>query len=84
MWGHSYEFDNDNNWELLDRICEMFAGNDDIWFATNMDIYNYVNAYNSLVYSEDGSMIHNPSLCEVWLDRDGALYSIKSGETISI
>ena len=84
MWGHSWEFDINNNWELLDEICEMFSGNEDIWFATNMEIYNYVNAYNALVYSADGNMIYNPALCEVWFDRDGVLHNIKPGETISV
>lgn len=84
MWGHSYEFDRNNNWDLLDKICEKLGGRDDIWYATNMEIYNYVNAYYSLVYSANCNIIYNPTLIDVWVDIDGTVYEIKSGETIKI
>ena len=51
LWGHSYEFDNNNNWDHIEKICEKLANRDDIWYATNMEIYEYVTAYNSLIYS---------------------------------
>lgn len=86
LWGHSYEFDSDfdNNWELLEQICEKLSGNDEAWYATNGEIYDYVQAYNSLSYSADGTIIYNPTLFEIWFDVDGKLYSIKSGETIRL
>jgi len=84
VWGHSYEFDNDNNWDLLDTICETLGGKDDTWYATNMEIYNYVTAYNSLVFSVDRKIIYNPTLIDIWFDLDGKLYKIASGETLKI
>ncbi len=84
VWGHSYEFDRQNNWELLDALCQKLAGREDIWYATNIEIYDYVTAYNSLVYSADNSMVYNPTLHTVWFDRDAVEYCIKPGETIKI
>ena len=84
IWGHSYEFDRDDNWDLIDTICQKLANNDEIWYATNIEIYDYVEAYKRLVYSANGYMIYNPSLITVWIDVDGVLYSIKPGETIDI
>ncbi|MBQ7302777.1 MAG: polysaccharide deacetylase family protein [Clostridia bacterium] len=84
LWGHSYEFDLNQNWDRLTEICEKLAGKDDIWYATNMEIYEYVNAYNALVYSADGTMVYNPTLFTVWFDVDGKPYEIKSGETITL
>ncbi len=84
IWGHSYEFERNNNWDRLTEICEKISNNDDVWYATNIEIYNYVSAYNSLSYSADSSIIYNPSLYEIWFDIDGKLYSIKSGETLKI
>lgn len=82
IWGHSYEFERNGNWELLDEICTKLAGKPDIWYATNMEIYEYVNAYNSLVYSADSSLVYNPTLITVWFKQDGQLYCVKPGETI--
>lgn len=82
VWGHSYEFERNGNWELLDLLCEKLAGRDDIWYATNGEIREYVRAYDSLVFSADGTKIYNPTLLTVWFDLDGKLYEIRSGETL--
>lgn len=84
LWGHAYEFDRNDNWDLLDRICEAISGRDDIWYATNGEIYEYTKAYESLVYSADGHMIYNPTLFEIFFVVDGKNYSIKPGETLKI
>lgn len=84
VWGHSFEFERNQNWEHLDEICQKISGKDDIWYATNMEIYEYVQAYNSLVYSADGTIVYNPTLFDIWFDIDGTMYFIKSGETITL
>ena len=84
IWGHSYEFDRDNNWDYMEEICSKLAHNEEIWYATNMEIYDYVQAYKSLQYSADGCMIYNPTLFTIWMDVDGVLYSVDPGQTISI
>ena len=84
LWGHSYEFKNNNNWELLDNICEALGGKDDTWYATNMEIYEYVEAYKSLVFSADDSICYNPTLKDIWFDIGEKLVMIKSGETIRL
>ena len=84
LWGHSYEFERDNNWKLLEKICEKLSGKSDIWYATNMEIYNYVKAYNSLEYSADGRIVYNPTIYKIWFDIDGTLYSVDSKEKIVI
>ena len=84
IWGHSYEFDNDNNWEVIEEICQKLSAQQDVWFATNMEIYEYVQAYNSLVYSADNTMVYNPSLQTVWFDIDSTGYAVQSGQTLRI
>ncbi len=84
IWGHSSEFDDNGNWEHIEEICEKLANNDEIWYATNIEIYDYIQAYKSLRYSADGSKVYNPTLFTIWLDVNGSLYSINPGETIRI
>lgn len=38
LWGHSYEFDANGNWERLEKICERVAGRDDVFFGTNKEV----------------------------------------------
>ena len=68
----------------IEEFCDTVSKQDDIWFATNIEIYDYITAYNSLVMSADGSMVYNPTLIEVFFMRDEKQYSIKPGETIII
>ena len=84
LWGHSFEFSRKDNWDHLEEICEQLSGQDDTWYATNMEIYEYVTAYNSLVTSVDGSMIHNPTLKTIWFVLDNDNYVIAPGETLKI
>ncbi len=84
IWGHSYEFDNKDNWEHIEEICERLSGKDDTWYATNIEIYDYVKAYESLRYSADASRVYNPSLMSVWIWADGKIFEIKSNETVKL
>ena len=83
LWGHSYEFDDNDNWEIIEKFAEFIGNRDDIWYATNIEVYNYVKAYNSLQKSADSKLIYNPSAIDVWaVDKDG-VFCIESGKTIS-
>lgn len=84
LWGHSYEFDTDNNWELLEQICQLLGGHEDIWYATNIEICDYVKAYEALVMSADGTMIYNPTVQKIWMTVDGKPYTVNPGETITL
>ncbi|MDE7083396.1 MAG: polysaccharide deacetylase family protein [Clostridia bacterium] len=84
IWGHSYEFDDDNNWNLIENACaELAKHKKDIWFATNGEIYNYCQAYGSLVYSLDGERVFNPSHTPVFVELRGKIYEVPAGgETV--
>ena len=84
IWGHSYEFDRDNNWELMEEICKALSNKPEIWYATNIEICDYCTAYKRLVYSADGHKIYNPSVKTVWLDVDGVGHCVKPDETITV
>ena len=84
IWGHSFELDNKDNWEHMEEICQKLSGNSEIWYATNIEIYDYVEAYKRLVYSADGTLVYNPSLFSVWIDVDKKLFEIRPGETVTV
>ncbi len=37
VWGHSYEFTVDENWERIETFCRMMAHRDDIAYVTNRE-----------------------------------------------
>lgn len=84
VWGHSYEFDNDDNWELIERFCELAGGHDDVWYATNIQILDYVKAYGQLKFSADMSFVQNPTAGSIWLSVDGRIAEVKGGSRIEL
>jgi peptidoglycan/xylan/chitin deacetylase (PgdA/CDA1 family) len=84
VWGHSFEFPRDNNWELMEDFCRLVGGREDIWYATNIEIVDYMKAASSLKYSIDGDMVYNPSAISVWISVDTTLIQIPGGQQISI
>lgn len=38
IWGHSYEFDVDGNWDLFERICQKLANHPDVFYGTNKEV----------------------------------------------
>ncbi len=80
VWGHSYEFPRDNNWEVIEEFCELVSDRDDIWYATNIEIYDYLKAAKNLVYTIDHNRVYNPSAFSIWLSVNGEIVEIKAGE----
>lgn len=85
VWGHSFEFDRKNNWEIIENLLSYLSGYADIiWMATNGEIVDYVTAYKNLVFSADGTKVYNPSLQTVWMESEGKSCQIASGQTVTL
>ncbi len=84
VWGHSYEFDRDDNWELIEKFCREAGGLDDVWYATNIEIYDYVMALRALEFSADRTMVHNPTATDVWISVDKEPVMIAAGATVRL
>ncbi|WP_336782814.1 polysaccharide deacetylase family protein [Paenibacillus illinoisensis] len=84
VWGHSYEFNDNDNWEIIEQFGEQIGGRDDIWYATNFEIIAYWKAVKRLECSADRSIIHNPSAISVWFTADQQVIEVRAGETLRL
>lgn len=84
VWGHSYEFEKNRNWDGLERFCELVGSHPDIWYAMNMEIVRYKKALDQLSFSVSGELVHNPSAISVWFSVEGEVAKINPGETINV
>lgn len=85
LWGHSYEFDYNepnNNWGVIEEFAEFIGGREDIWYATNIEIYDYIAAYKQLIFSTDGKRIYNPTCTTLYFEIKNVTYKIQAGETV--
>lgn len=67
LWGHSYEFNDNNTWDEIEKVCAYLGNRDKLWYATNIEIKDYLDALKRLVVSVNGSMFYNPSAIDVWI-----------------
>lgn len=84
LWGHSYEFDRNRNWAHMEELCDLLCGKSDVWYATNMAVYDYVTAFRSLVFSAAGNLCYNPTLLDLFFETDSGVFRVRPGETIRI
>ena len=84
VWGHSYEFDTDGNWDVIERFADKMAGREDIWYATNMEIYRYAEACRRVEISPDGAICRNPSATDVYFLARGNAYVLHAGEELCL
>ena len=81
LWGHSFEFEDNKNWNIIEEFAEYIGGREDIWYATNIEIYDYVTAYRQLIFSADGKTVYNPTNTELFLQTKRGVFSVKPGQT---
>lgn len=84
VWGHSFEFDRNDNWQRMEDFCAMMGGREDIWYATNIQIADAVEGFRRLRFSQDNSIIFNPSAQAVWIAVDGSPLQVPGGAMIRI
>lgn len=84
LWGHSYEFDDCDNWHVIEEFADYVGNREDIWYATNGEIYAYLQACDRLEFSLDGSLVHNPNGINVWIDYFGKKHIVPAGQTITL
>ena len=67
VWGHAFEFETSQTygWEVMEEFCKYMGGRDDIWYATNIEIIDYLNAAKQIQYSADGTAAYNPTATTV-------------------
>lgn len=87
IWGHAYEFGNagndaTKNWSMIEGVLDTLATDDTIWYATNGDIYRYVEATKLLETTD--TTVKNNSDMTVYLNVNGKNIALEPDETYTI
>jgi len=80
IWGHTYEFE--NRWEDLEKIFKPLAGKPDVWYCTNIELFDYEAARQCLVIAANRASAFNPSALPVTISVAGKLLDVPAGKTI--
>ena len=84
LWGHSYEFEDDFGWEVIESFAALASGTPDIWFTTKGEVYDYITAWRNLDWSLDGTLVRNPSAAPVWFLCNRQTVKIEGGQFVRL
>ena len=79
IWGHGFELDETYDpsntskfrWSDLEALAERLKDRDDVWKATNIEIYDYIEAARGLEIDYENNIITNPSDVDVYVQING-------------
>ncbi len=52
IWGHSYEFEDENNWDRIEKFCRLISGKNDILYGTNSDVFLLQKEWEKINYGK--------------------------------
>ena len=84
LWGHSYEFVESDNWNVIEDFCSFIGGREALWYVTNGELIAYMQAYKSLCFSTDKTMVYNPSSLDVYFFHNGENHIAFAGKTTKL
>ena len=84
IWGHSFEFERENTWDMIEEFCKRISSYKDIWFASNIEIKDYLSAARNLISNVDEDMLYNPSALTVSIEYKGEQKEIGAGEVLHL
>lgn len=68
----------------MEQFCKQVGGRDDIWYATNIAIYDYMQAVSQLEFTADADRVYNRSAADCWLYVNGATVRLPAGEITAL
>ena len=84
VWGHSYEFEGNDNWNVIEDFAARVGGRSDVWYCTNIEAYDYIEAFRGLLFSVDGNRVQNPSAQTVWISYLGRTLKLEPGAYVKL
>ncbi len=85
VWGHSYEFDDRNNWEVMENFCKLVGNREDIWYCTNIEFMDAMDDFQRLQFSADNTLVYNPNARDCWIRvNDGEPICIPAGQQVEL
>jgi peptidoglycan/xylan/chitin deacetylase (PgdA/CDA1 family) len=82
VWGHSWEYDGSGSkWAEVENFFKIISKNQDIYYATQIGLVDYIDAFKNLKFSVNKEMVTNRSSIDVFVKINGKVFNIESGRT---
>jgi len=82
IWGHGFEFHKKDDWASLERIFKPLSGKPDVWYCTNIELFDYEEARKRMIIAANTATAYNPSALTVTLRVGGKFVDVPGGATV--
>lgn len=84
VWGHAYEFHDKNDWAGIERVFKPLSGHADVWYCTNIELFDYEDARHRIQIAANRATAFNPSALTVSLNVDGKIVDVPGGQLVKL
>jgi peptidoglycan/xylan/chitin deacetylase (PgdA/CDA1 family) len=81
VWGHTYEFGRKDDLAGIERLFKPLSGHDDVWYCTNIELFDYEDARKRIAIAANRQTAYNPNGIAVTVVADGRKIELGPGET---
>lgn len=81
VYGHSMDLEKEGAWDEFNLFLATVSHRDDIWYCTNLEFVDYLNACKNLHFSVDNTFVENPTSFHCWISVNDDVVEIPPGET---
>lgn len=83
VWGHSWEMGNDQHkWDETEKLFNLLANKSTIYYTTQIDLVDYINAFHNLKFSVEKNMVYNQSSLTIYFKLNNKTYSVLPGKML--
>jgi peptidoglycan-N-acetylglucosamine deacetylase len=83
VWGHSWEMGSDKmKWEETEKFFQLISNNSSIHYTKQIDLVDYINAFNNLKFSVEKNLVLNLSSISLFFKYNGKTYNVLPGKSL--
>jgi peptidoglycan/xylan/chitin deacetylase (PgdA/CDA1 family) len=85
IYGHSWELDagkSTNSWAYMESLAQRLGGQSDIWYATAIEVADYVCAMRSVRSCLAEDRLYNPCRADLWLRGEQSVVPLPAGNSV--
>jgi len=80
IWGHSWENEgNGNRWKKMEEVFKQISKRKDVLSTTQIDLVDYISAFNRLKYAVNKKIIYNPSAINIFIKVGKKVVKVPAG-----
>jgi len=85
IWGHSWEMGTDQNkWDETEKFFNLLANNEAIYYTSQIDLVDYINAFRNLKFSVNKNSVTNTSAINVYIKINSKVFNVLAGTTMNL